>query len=485
VSATRPLVVDLDGTLINTDLLAEGASAYLTRSPSALLDLARWTRAGKSVLKGELARRTVLDVTVLPYRDDVVAWLGEERSTGRRIVLATASDERLAQAVADHLGIFDDVLATAHGVNLKGEAKRQALVERFGEGGYDYVGDDLRDEADLTVWRSAATAHVVLGRHASTPEPARAVAPIGAVFPRRGHRPADLVRMLRPYQWVKNALILVPLLTAQRLDDASAVTDTLVALVAFCLVASSVYVLNDLVDLAHDRHHPRKRRRPLAAGRVSLLTGWALWPVLLVVGLGLAAAFLPVLFLAALAGYLVLTVAYTFWLKRHAVVDVVTLGMLYTVRIVAGAAAIEVELSMWLLTFSMFFFLSLALIKRVSELARIRRTAPADGAQARGRGYVASDLELLSSYGVSSSVAAVVIFSLFVADPKTSVLYRTPEILWCSVPVLLGWLMRVWLLAHRGTMHEDPIVFAIRDRASRFAGLLVVAIFILAKVVTL
>lgn len=472
-----PLVVDLDRTLISADLLHESATAYLVQSPLAALRIAGWLRQGKARLKFELARRTDVDPATLPYRDDVLHWLREEHAGGRSLVLCTASDEGLARAVADRLGIFDDVVATADGLNVKGPAKRDALVRQFGRQGFEYVGDG---EHDLDVWEVAARAHVV----SSSPrllDRVQRVAPIGATFPVDRVQAADVWRLLRPYQWVKNALVLVPLVTAQRLDDPGAVAQALLAFVTFCLVSSGVYVLNDLADVVNDRHHPVKRLRPLAAGTVGLPTAWLLWPGLMAAGLGLAAAFLPPLFVAALLAYLLLTTAYTVRLKRQPVIDVVALGTLYTSRIVAGAAAIVVELSMWLLTFSMFFFLSLALIKRVSELTRVRRTM----AQARGRGYVESDLELLSSYGVASSVAAVVIFSLYVEDPKTSALYATPELLWCSVPVLLAWLMRMWLLAHRGAMDEDPIVFAIRDRASLVVGALVAAVFVAAQVVTL
>ncbi|SFC02776.1 4-hydroxybenzoate polyprenyltransferase [Nocardioides terrae] len=481
-TVSRPLVVDLDGTLVATDTLHEAATAFLTHSPLGVFRLAGWLRRGKAHLKAELAARTELDASVLPYRGDVLTWLEAEQSNGRRLVLATASAAWQAQAVADQLGIFHEVIATADGVNLKGSAKREVLVERFGERGFDYLGDH---GADLSVWGAAATGHVVVGARRSLAERVGRVTEVGMVFPSPEGRLRALGSLLRPYQWVKNALVLVPLFTAQRLDDASAVLQMLLAVVAFCLVASSVYVLNDLADVVHDRHHPRKRLRPFASGRVGLLTGWMLWPALAVVGFGLSVAFLPALFVAALAAYLVLTTAYTFRLKRQPVLDVVVLGLLYTSRIVAGAAAIDVELSMWLLTFSMFFFLSLALTKRVNELTRIRRTMGQVGVQVRGRGYVETDLELLSSYGVASSVAAVVIFSLYVDDPKTSVLYDTPELLWCGVPVLLAWLMRVWLLAHRGTMDEDPIIFATRDRASLVAALLVVAVFVAAKVVTM
>jgi 4-hydroxybenzoate polyprenyltransferase len=476
----RPLVVDLDGTLVATDTLHEAATAFLTHSPLGAVRMASWLRGSKARLKTELAACTELDATVLPYRQDVLSWLEDERRAGRRLVLATASEAGQAQAVADHLGIFDEVIATTGGVNLKGAAKRAALVQRYGERGFDYLGDHV---SDLEVWAVAATGHVVGGRR-SLPERVGRVTEVGEVFPAPTGRLAAVGSLLRPYQWVKNALVLVPLFTAQRFDDADAVLQMVVALVAFCLVASSVYVLNDLADVVHDRHHPRKRERAFASGRVPLLTGWLLWPSLAVLGFGLALALLPLLFPAALAAYLVLTTAYTFRLKKLPVLDVVVLGLLYTSRIVAGAAAIDVELSMWLLTFSMFFFLSLALIKRVNELTRIRRSMGQVGVQVRGRGYVETDLELLSSYGVASSVAAVVIFSLYVDDPKTSVLYETPELLWCGVPVLLAWLMRMWLLAHRGTMDEDPIIFAIRDRVCLVAGLLVVLAFVAAKVVS-
>lgn len=477
-SPDRPLVVDLDGTLVRSDLLHELASSYVFRSPGATLDMLRWLRQGKAHLKDELAARSDLDVATLPYHAELLDWLRAERATGRRLVLATGGDRRLADEVAAELGLFDEVLASGDGINLTGAVKRAALVERYGEGGFDYVGNHAHD---LEVWRYAGTAHVVgntprfLGR-------VRGLAGVGISFPRQ---PAGGVRAiwraLRPQQWIKNALLVVPLLTAQRIDDPDSVLRTLLALVTFCLAASSVYVLNDLADVGHDRHHPQKRHRPFAAGELGLVTGWLLWPALAILAFTLAAVFLPPVYVGVLAGYLVLTAAYTAWLKRKPVLDVVTLGILYSLRIVAGAAAIDVELSMWLLTFSMFFFLSLALIKRVGELTRIRRTM----AKNKGRGYVETDLELLSSYGVASSIASVVIFSLYVNDPKTSVLYETPELLWCSVPVMLAWLMRCWLLAHRGEMNEDPIIFATRDRASLVAGVAIVAAFVAAKVLSL
>ncbi|MBB3089311.1 UbiA family prenyltransferase [Nocardioides albus] len=472
--ADRPLVVDLDGTLLRTDLLHEQANALLVGSPRSALSAAVSLRRGRAALKHELARRAGLDASGLPYHDEFVAWLRAERMAGRSLVLATASDAAIARQVAEDLGIFDEVIASADGVNLKGEEKAAALVARYGEDGFDYVGDH---SVDLAVWRRAHTAHVVGSERLR--RRAHAVAEPGNVWTGRRTRPRDLLGAARPMQWLKNLLVVVPLFTAQRIGVVEDVVSTALAFVAFCLVASSIYLLNDLADLANDRRHPTKKNRPFAAGRVSLLTGWVVWPVFAAAGFALSLSFLPLVFTGVLLGYLVATSAYTFVLKSRPVLDVVTLGGLYTLRIVAGAAALNVELSMWLLTFSMFFFLSLALIKRVSELSRVRRTA----GEINGRGYVESDLELLSSFGVVTGVASIVIFSLYVDDPLTSVLYRTPVILWASVPVMLTWLLRVWMLAHRGQMNEDPVLFAARDRFSLLCFAAVAACFVLAKVV--
>jgi 4-hydroxybenzoate polyprenyltransferase/phosphoserine phosphatase len=472
-----PIVVDVDGTLVRTDMLLETGSRFVVAHPVQVpAMLAVLARQGRAALKSFLAERTRVDVSALPYNPDVVTWLREQHAEGRTLVVASAGEQRIVESIADHLGLFDVVVGTTDGVNLRSEAKRDRLRELYPTG-FEYVGNHRHD---LPVWEAATTAHVVgddaLVRQVSTRTS------VGQVFPER-RTPATagraLLRALRPHQWVKNALVAVPLLTASRVDDPTSLWRTLLAIVVFCLTASGVYLLNDLVDLDSDRHHPTKRHRPLAAGRVGIGTGWALWPVLTLTAFVLSALLMPWEFVAALAGYLALTVTYSFWGKRRPVVDVVSLGGLYTLRIVAGAAAIEVRLSLWLLTFSMLFFLSLALLKRVSELTRLRM----EGAQALGRGYVHQDLELLSSYGVATSIGAVVVFASYLNDPTTTSLYETPELLWGALPVLLAWLMRAWLWAHRGAMNEDPILFAVKDPKSLLAGALVLAAFVAGKVV--
>lgn len=470
-----PLVVDLDGTLIRTDLLSEAASAFVSRSPWKAASLAVWLRRGKLELKRELAARHLLEAATLPFNEDVLTFVRAEQQRGRPIIMATASLSEQAREIADHLEVFDDVVASTPSRNLRAEAKRDLLVERYGEGGFDYIGNH---KDDRVIWASARHAYVV----SHDPRLIRQVDRVAQVFPAGTVSTARaFVKATRPHQWVKNLLVVLPLLAAQLLGDPQAVLSTALAFVAFSLTASSVYLLNDLADVASDRSHPSKRHRPFAAGDLDLRTGWLIWPLLLVVAFTLSIATLPGYFTLTLAGYLVLTVCYTVDLKRRLVVDALTLALLYTLRVIAGAAATGAVLSFWLLTFSLFFFLSLAFLKRVSELSQARRLS----AEVRGRGYVSEDLELLSSFGVTAGYAATVVLALYVNDERTAVLYDTPEILWASVPLILFWVSRAWLIAHRGNMHEDPILYAVRDRVSLMVGGLVFVVFVAAQFLTL
>ena len=476
---THPLVVDLDGTLIRTDMLVESASQFLIQHPFQFFKLLLWLMRGKTVLKMELAQRVILDAVALPYNIELLDWLRTEKQAGRRLVLATASHRLLAEQVALHLNVFDEILATEGDTNLKSTAKAQALVDRFGEGGFDYVGNDW---PDMQVWAEAHTAHVV-DAPASLLSGAQAQGPVGQVF--LSDRPSKLMAMLkamRLHQWMKNLLVFVPLMAAHQYADAARDVLALMAFVVFSLTASSVYLLNDLVDVQDDRHHVRKRHRPFASGAISLVLGWCAWPLLLLLAIGLSAAFMPVLFSVSLGVYFVLTVAYSLHLKQLAVVDVLTLAALYTLRIIAGAAAIDVAVSFWLLLFSMFIFLSLALIKRYSEL-KVARDAGKTGAL-RGRGYEPDDLELVSSLGGSAGFIAVLVLALYIQDGQAAHLYATPQLIWLACPVMLFWISRAWLIAHRGRMHDDPIVFALKDKVSWGVGVFMVAVLALARILS-
>ena len=476
---SRPLVVDLDGTLIRTDMLVESASQFLIQHPFQFFKPLLWLFRGKTVLKTELAQRVQIDVSALPYNADLLVWLRAEKLKGRRIVLATASHRILADQVAKHLNFFDEVLASEGDTNLKSTAKAQLLIERFGEGAFDYVGNDW---PDVQVWSAAHTAHVV-DVSASLLVRAQARGNVGLVF--KSDKCSKLIAMLkamRLHQWMKNLLVFVPLMAAHQYADASRDLLALMAFVVFSLTASSVYLLNDVVDVQDDRHHARKRNRPFASGSLSLIMGWAAWPVLLMMAVVLSTVFMPVLFSASLCVYFVLTVAYSLFLKQLAVVDVLTLAALYTLRIIAGAVAIDVAISFWLLLFSMFIFLSLALIKRYSEL-KDARDAGKTGAL-RGRGYQPDDLELVSSLGGSSGFIAVLVLALYIQDGQAAHLYATPQLIWLACPVMLFWISRAWLIAHRGRMHDDPIVFALKDKVSWGVGAFMLGVLVVARVLS-
>jgi 4-hydroxybenzoate polyprenyltransferase len=407
-----PLRVDLDGTLIRSDVLLESLLILVKRNPLYLLLVLVWLlRGGKAGLNAQLASRVALNPATLPYNADLLAWLKNERATGREIWLCAPANEQFAAKVAQHLGVFDRVVERPAGAEL--------------------------DVAPVFPAKSAKTYRAIL-------------------------------RALRPHQWAKNVLVLVPLFTAHRLGDLGALACSLAALVAFSLCASSVYLLNDMLDLEADRGHPRKSKRPFAAGDLSLATGLLLAPALLVVA-GLIAAFLPVKFELALGAYYVLTFAYSTTLKRLLLVDAVALAGLYTLRIIAGAGAATVALSFWLLLFSVFLFLSLAFVKRYAELDSLRRQQKL---QALGRGYSVEDLSVLQSFGTASGYLSVLVLALYINSPEIEPLYHRPKAIWMLCVLMLYWISRVWMTAHRGRMHDDPVVYALRDRVSLGLGLL-------------
>ncbi|WP_313147987.1 UbiA family prenyltransferase [Stenotrophomonas sp.] len=455
------LCVDLDGTLLRSDLLYESLLALLARSPLFALLVPFWLLRGKAYVKRQLASRVTLQVETLPYDERVVAML---RATPQRPrVLCTASDRLLVQSIADHLGVFDEVIASDGARNLAGQAKAEALVERYGERGFDYLGNH---RVDLPVWKHAAGA-VVVNASESLTNQASAQTRLIDHLPGQPGGLRTWIKALRLYQWLKNLLVLVPLLTAHRLFEPEAVVNAALAFLAFGLCASGVYLLNDLLDLAPDRQHPRKRKRPFAAGTLPLFHGLVATPLLTLAGFALALWTSPAFALVLLI-YFITTLAYSFTLKRIVMIDVVVLAALYTVRIIGGAFAIDSPRSFWLLAFSMFIFLSLALLKRYTELT----AAATQGKQnASGRGYSVADLPLVQSFGTAAGYIGVLVFALYINSPDSLRLYATPQVLWLLCPVLLYWISRAWFVAHRGDMHDDPIVFAARDRVSQGVGL--------------
>ena len=467
-----PLCVDCDGTLIHTDLLQESALRLLKRSPGKALLMPFLFLNGRAHGKQRIAAAVELDPASLPFNETLVEWLRSEKAHGRTLVLATASPEEQARAIAAHLGVFDAVEATSGDVNLKGRHKAERLVTQFGERGFDYEGNDA---ADVPVWAVARRA-VVVNATRRTLNKARAVAQVGQVFGGPGTRLLDYLRALRLHQWLKNLLVFLPLLAAHRLDEPSLLLDAVLAFLAFSLCASSVYIVNDLLDLPSDRAHHRKRARPFASGRVPIVQGVAMVPVLLA-GTAAISAFVNPWYQLCLVGYLLLTTAYSLWLKNHVVVDVLLLAALYTSRVVAGAAATLIEPSFWLLAFSMFMFLSLAVVKRYSEmLVLLKRNQE----RAPGRGYRVNDLPVLMGLGTASGYCAVLVLALYVHSEDIEALYGHGQLLWLTLPLILYWVSRVWMKTHRGEMHDDPVVFAARDWQSLVIAALIAAILTVA-----
>lgn len=464
VAPNTPLVVDLDGTLIPSDLLIESVFKLAGSNPGSILTVLFALRRGKAHLKDLLAQVVDLDPASLPYDEAVLVLIHEALATGRPVYLASASNARFVSAIATHLGFFSGWFGSDATTNVSGRNKASVLVETFGERGFDYIGND---QADLEVW-------AVASRRIGIRTPARlnkrlaaiGVGVIGA--PKPTFR--TWLRLLRVHQYAKNSLVFLPLFAAHRFDFGSLLYCVL-ATIAFSLCASSVYVLNDLVDLSADRRHPTKRSRPLASGAIPILQGIFAIPVLFFCATALA-AFVSPPFLGVLMFYFVLTNAYTCWLKRKMLIDVVVLAMLYTLRVIGGAAAIGVMVSEWLLAFSMFIFAALALIKRYVELTtRLDRDLP----DPTNRNYKLGDTQIVAALAGAAGFNAVTVFSLYISSDTVHKLYRHPQFLWLICPILMYWVSRVLLMAHRRHVHDDPVVFALNDRPSIIAGVCIAA----------
>ena len=472
---TIPLCVDLDGTLIKTDMLWESLVRLLKKNPFALISVVRWWTHGRAFLKQQLAVRVAVDAATLPVNEQFLAWLRAEKKSGRKIILATASDLKMAQPVADRFGFFDEVLASDGKTNLRSENKLRRLTEKFGARGFDYAGNS---SADFAVWRGVREAIVVNARP-SVERKAAACAKVGQVFAPDSSFAGAFIRSLRLHQWVKNLIIFVPALAGHKLGDATLFLRDVWAFAAFCLCASGVYLLNDLVDLDADRQHPTKKNRPFAAGDLPLQAGLIGAPLFLMAGV-LVAAKLSCSFVAVTVLYVALTTVYSWRVKQIVLLDVFFLAGLYTMRLVAGSVATGIVNSSWLLMFSMAIFLSLALVKRYVELTDATGFE-AGKPVATGRGYFTEHLKLVAWLGMGSGWLAAAVLAIYVRQSEqVVVLYQHPLLLLLACPLLLFWISRVWWLARRGEMHDDPVVFALKDWASYLAGALALLVMWLA-----
>jgi 4-hydroxybenzoate polyprenyltransferase len=454
-----PLVVDLDGTLLRTDSLIESIFVLARMRPSSLFKLPLWLMKGRAHLKQRLAAVATPDVHWLPYRPDLLQFLREQKRLGRSLILATAADDKVAREVNAVVGLFDQILASDGAVNLTGERKRDRLVAAFGLRGFDYIGNDARDGS---VWRAARCALLT----SSSPQLAKAVAettPIERIFDDQGPRWQDYLNALRPPHWIKNALVFVPLAAVHRFFEAPLLGRALLALVSFNLCASGLYLLNDLLDLPADRRHPHKKERMLASGRIRLVHALAMMPILLI-GAFAVAWHLSMGFAGVLALYAVLMIGYSLRLKDLPLVDVLVLAGGYALRVAAGAVAVEIRVSAWLLTLCVFLFFSLALIKRYAELVVLESTA--GDARAHARGYVSQDKGLLLAQGIGSGYLAVMVLALYTNTEISQRLYARHDYFWGICLLLLYWISYLWMMATRARIAGDPVMFALSDRVS-------------------
>jgi len=465
-----PLCVDMDGTLLNTDSLIECFFAVM-KDWRTLLAMFGWLLHGKAHLKQQLALHARLDPALLPYSTGFITWLHEQKRLGRRLILATAADHVIADSVARHLKLFDEVIASNGLENLRGAAKAEAIAAHLGGAPYAYAGNDF---SDLEIWRHADQA-VLVNAPASVCRAAEKIVEIETRVDDRAPWTKAFVKALRPHQWVKNVLVFVPIVTAGAFLDMAAWGNALLMFLAFCCTASAIYIVNDLTDLAADRQHHRKRNRPFASGALPLYHGPIAAPVLLVAG-GILAALAGAF--AVVVAYAGCSILYSFRLRSLPLVDVFMLAALYTIRLFGGGEASGYSVSLWLLAFSSFLFLSLAIVKRVAELMTL---PPDNGSKPAGRGYRAGDLDILRLMGVASTFTSCLVLALYVQSDLASGVRAVDALYWAVVPLMLFWQCRIWLATARGYMHDDPIVFAVKDWVSWLVGATASAIVVIAQ----
>lgn len=462
------LVVDLDGTLLRSDILFETFWNAFSCSGTTPFRAVYALSNGKAALKRELFQASALDIETLPYDPEVITYARRWREQGGQVALVTASDEKIAKSISDHLGIFDDFHGSDGVRNLKGVAKAAFLKKHY-DGNFVYMGDA---RADIPVWSEAKRAITVN-------IPTSLADEVNGIVSEVEHLttvPASwrpYIKALRPHQWLKNVLVFLPMLAAHQYDGATFLS-SLLAFVSFSMIASSGYLFNDLLDLSTDRAHPRKCKRPFASGALPIARGTWLGAGMLAGGALLASLLSGLLFITLLL-YFVITMAYSLDLKRRTVIDICTLAGLYTMRIAAGGVATGLIISVWLLAFSIFFFLSLASVKRQAELVDMTKRVKLG---ASGRGYLVDDLPIISQVAISSGFVSVLVLALYVNTPSVVALYHHPEALWGVCMILLYWITRIVMITHRGHMNDDPVLFGAKDRISQVCFLLILALAI-------
>jgi 4-hydroxybenzoate polyprenyltransferase len=476
-STKRNLVVDLDGTLVLTDMLFESLILFIKFRSYRILFLLMHLLRGKVEFKNFISNEIegLLNVKSLPYNQKLIKWIYDQKKNGAKVFLATATHESIAKKIGLHLKLFDGIFATKN-INLKGLVKKDCLISAFGKKGYEYVGNA---KSDLPVWESSSICYIV-APELGVLRAAQKINKVEIIFNSRSSYFFNLISSLRAHQWTKNILIFVPLFASHNFFDLHLLSQSVIAFLTFGLCASSAYLTNDLLDLQEDRLHATKRLRPIASGQFPIFHAFMLVPILLSISFCISALLLTKVYCLVLFFYFTLAVTYSLYLKRLAIFDVTTLAILYITRIVAGSTSNNLPISLWMFLFCMFIFLSLAFLKRYTELFDQRQASSRE--KSLGRGYFPSDFELLTSYGIASGYISVLILALYFNDPLSIALYKNQLWALLSCPLLILWISRMWLIAHRGEMHDDPVLFVIKDTTSIVIGALFILCFVFARI---
>jgi len=468
----KRLYVDLDDTLVSTDTLWERLLLLLKAKPLALFLIPFWILEGKARFKRKMSEEAYSPTKNWPLNPAVLDKIESVRSSGGEVILATAADTSIAHQVSAQAGGFDAILCSTESINLKGKNKLEAIQHHSGGEPFCYIGDC---EADLPIWEACETA-LVVNPNESLRKKMSHLKQVEALDGPQDMSFRTIRKAMRIHQWAKNVLLLVPLLLSHQILVGDKLIDVLMALVGFGLTVSATYIWNDLLDIEADREHPSKCERPLAAGKLSIKNGIFLSLVIFSAGL-LTSYFIDPGFFLLVCGYVALTLTYSFKLKSLLLVDVLMLGIFYTYRIIMGAEAADVVISPWLLAFSIFFFLSLGFVKRFSEIQN--KLQKDNDPEVKIRGYFGGDISMVRSFGVASGNLSMLILALYLTSPSVAPLYNSPEWLWAICLILFYWLMRIWFLAQRNQMPEDPVLFAIHDKTSLIAGALIVVVAVL------
>ncbi len=471
------LFVDLDGTLITGDTLHQSVILLIKRYPLKIFSLFCWITKGRAFLKYKVAQLIIPEPSLLQYKKDVIGYINKEKNNGRDVYLLSAANKKIAESVAGYLGIFKKVYGSTAKINLLGKEKLKRIRNIVGNNQFEYMGDSKND---IPIW-SATSSGAAIDPNRGLKKRIRKFDNIKMINTMKKKAIfKSIIKEIRIHQWAKNLLLFLPIIMAHQFTETKIVISVFWAFISFSFCASAMYVLNDLLDIETDIAHPSKQHRPLASGEMSIKLGVFLIIGLIIISFSIVVSTLSTSFLIILIIYIMLTTAYSFILKQIMLIDVIVLGGLYTLRIGAGSVASGVGVSSWLLVFSMFFFLSLAFMKRYADLILMREN---NKGKIAGRDYHLEDLDLVQKSGITSGFVAMLVLALYINSAHVIGLYKSPILIWFTVPVLLYWLMRMWMVTNRGKMTEDPIIFALRDKITYISMFIIVVIMLLAAII--